>query len=637
MSEKHEQLDEEMYLPKDNSEIEKYLDYYFGLESPGYAVFLNGPWGSGKTWFIRNFKNKIGEDHFIHISLYGVSTVDQIDGQMFKQLYPKLTSKKGKILTKGFKMAAGAFGFSIDDVDFREYLEMTTRKVIIFDDLERCENPSIALGFINRYIEQCGNRVIVIGEEDFLKSKDETFIKQKEKTIGRHFTIYPDFEATFNYFINLEAHSTVRMALKDNFSIIQTCFKRAGCKNLRTLRFCVTEFYRFFEQLPDKAKTHKEFLSESINTFFSLCVEFRSGHLDVDQISEIEEAFTSDITSRVSNRNSSEEIAADPLAELRKLHFGEGWNKIEPNLNMLYCFFKFGSVHPRLMAEAIDNNSHFHVDNTPDWIRLWHSHDITDDEFERCYKSVIKDYKELKFTTIGELRHIVGMLLKYGKDEMIPLSYEEVLDLSFMVVREMTERKLIESDPVDDDFRPFDDISNGMQFQSLKDKNFEIISKLIKIGAHSKFEVSFKEYADKIPTIMMHNVRKLRPVLTSGGDSKGEIRLHKYPVMKLVNVEAFVSSLIEMNPNDIGRFTVFHILKDRYDGTYLYPSLAEDLPWLKDVEIIMKSKLPSLRQPTKSQFNSLLVHLANIIKDVERNLEAINSQKTDSSESSTDE
>ena len=36
-----------------NSHIEKYLDDYVKIESPKFAVLINGIWGSGKTYFIK--------------------------------------------------------------------------------------------------------------------------------------------------------------------------------------------------------------------------------------------------------------------------------------------------------------------------------------------------------------------------------------------------------------------------------------------------------------------------------------------------------------------------------------------------------------------------------------------------------
>jgi len=60
-----------------NSHIETYLDYYCGLShAPGFAVLLKGQWGSGKTWFINRYREKLEENNqkCLYVSLYGMTT-----------------------------------------------------------------------------------------------------------------------------------------------------------------------------------------------------------------------------------------------------------------------------------------------------------------------------------------------------------------------------------------------------------------------------------------------------------------------------------------------------------------------------------------------------------------------------------
>ena len=52
--------EEKEYISQVNSHLEDYLDYYCGLShSPGFAVLLKGEWGCGKTWFIKNYCEKL--------------------------------------------------------------------------------------------------------------------------------------------------------------------------------------------------------------------------------------------------------------------------------------------------------------------------------------------------------------------------------------------------------------------------------------------------------------------------------------------------------------------------------------------------------------------------------------------------
>jgi hypothetical protein len=120
--------------------------------------------------------------------------------------------------------------------------------------------------------------------------------------------------------------------------------------------------------------------------------------------------------------------------------------------------------------------------------------------------------------------------------------------------------------------------------------------------------------AAKIPLLIKNDPQKLWSLIAPGRGAEDELRLYKYPIMKYVDLNEFVEALIEMDPANVGRFTILHALKDRYENIHSYPELKEDLPWPLGLETKMKDKLPNLKQPTKYQFTSLLVNLNSIIK-----------------------
>ena len=39
-------------------ELTKRLDYYFRRENPDYAIMITGKWGTGKTYFIKEYIKK---------------------------------------------------------------------------------------------------------------------------------------------------------------------------------------------------------------------------------------------------------------------------------------------------------------------------------------------------------------------------------------------------------------------------------------------------------------------------------------------------------------------------------------------------------------------------------------------------
>lgn len=173
----------------DNQIIDILTDY---IKNPkmNYAILLDGEWGSGKTYFI---KNKFEKDNknVIYIPLYGIKNREDID----KKIYYKILEKnmptqitKSKCLQKGFKIAkkTGDAIFSITNevikkvfnIDVSGIKNITGSEIIslfknisdyiiIFDDLERCEIPiNEILGYINEYVEHRNVKCIIVANEE---------------------------------------------------------------------------------------------------------------------------------------------------------------------------------------------------------------------------------------------------------------------------------------------------------------------------------------------------------------------------------------------------------------------------------------------------------------------------------------
>lgn len=156
------------YISEPNKYIEEYLDYYFdGKKNFEYAVLLNGAWGSGKTWFVKQYIEKLKkkDKRVAYISLNGLSKTSEIDDEIFRCIHPKLASKGAKILGKVAKGALkAAFRFdwdgdskpdgqisaSVPNIELPDYLKITDKFILVFDDLERCElKKEEVLGYIN--------------------------------------------------------------------------------------------------------------------------------------------------------------------------------------------------------------------------------------------------------------------------------------------------------------------------------------------------------------------------------------------------------------------------------------------------------------------------------------------------------
>ena len=71
-----------------NQQVKAYLTYYIAFSyPPHFAVLLNGPWGIGKTFLLKEFlKPLAGEMKCVYVSLYGLTSFDEIDDAIFRAM-----------------------------------------------------------------------------------------------------------------------------------------------------------------------------------------------------------------------------------------------------------------------------------------------------------------------------------------------------------------------------------------------------------------------------------------------------------------------------------------------------------------------------------------------------------------------
>ncbi|BCR36129.1 P-loop NTPase fold protein [Mariniplasma anaerobium] len=175
----------------------KSIDFYMQDKDLNNAFFINGKWGSGKSYFVKNVLTShmsTQYDHkVIYISLYGVVNVDEIAKQIYSKLIAENRINKNRnrfpfksksIATEYAKDTAIATAKNLIPMllskvyitmpkieDYWKYI--TLQKIIlIFDDLERSRIDTIELmGCINNFVEEYGIKTIVVGNEDEIKKR----------------------------------------------------------------------------------------------------------------------------------------------------------------------------------------------------------------------------------------------------------------------------------------------------------------------------------------------------------------------------------------------------------------------------------------------------------------------------------
>ena len=182
--------------------LKKYIDM---RKSTEYAILIDGAWGSGKTYFVdKVFEKYLKENkkQYSKISLYGVTSKKEIDNKITESLLESSNPKFGKYLASAFSNIDNTVKFAsmtmpkplidiIGNIDFNSVLakfQNIDKHILIFDDFERCGiEPNIMLGYINEYIENKNNKVIVIAnQKEVSKSKRMNNLELKYLAVKPH-------------------------------------------------------------------------------------------------------------------------------------------------------------------------------------------------------------------------------------------------------------------------------------------------------------------------------------------------------------------------------------------------------------------------------------------------------------------
>ncbi len=296
---------------QNNKHISEYLDYYFALNpAPGYAILLRGKWGSGKSWFMKDYIEKHNKKEYLYISLNGITSNKEIEDKFFEQIHPILASKGMKIAGKIIKgLLKTTVKIDIDgnnkevvnlnsempEINLPDYLKNIDDKKIIFDDLERCSiSIQNILGYINQFVENNEFKVIIIGnEEEIIKlDKDKekeikkSYLDIKEKIIGRSFDVQTDFNLAIKSFIQEIKDVKIKKLLENKKELLEELFTSSSYNNLRHLRQTTLDFARFYNYLPESSKTKEGLMEHIMSLFFSISFEIKKGNIIEEDINK---------------------------------------------------------------------------------------------------------------------------------------------------------------------------------------------------------------------------------------------------------------------------------------------------------------------------------------------------------------
>lgn len=296
-------------------ELIKAIEEYRKDPDMDRAILLDGEWGSGKTYFVRNYlENK---PKYIYISAFGIKEGLDIDKIILASL-PKdafdnsqkkiRTGTKRIISTKTpdiimyFLKQVSIKGYKIPDSFFSLFDASTIIKIsakileeylIIIDDIERSTIPlSDLLGKINTYTEQYELKVLLVANTNEIKNEQhDLFAKYEDKIIREKLSFQQDYQSILPDLINNIDGDEVKELLQKNKQSILDFIDSYNITNIRKIQSGIEKAAEVIKiiQTNFQYKNDEEYkkLIKDIILFF-IYNETGSDKITIDQYEDIQ-------------------------------------------------------------------------------------------------------------------------------------------------------------------------------------------------------------------------------------------------------------------------------------------------------------------------------------------------------------
>ena len=436
-----------------NNYVEDFLNQYIKIDDPQYAIFINGCWGCGKTFFIHKWMKHLKNStdncknlkwNPIYVSLYGLTKTQQITEKINEEIYPWLYSKGAKIAKMVLKTASkavlrcnidcnndehdeGSITYNLDSILLLkgENSNISGSKILIFDDVERCGvKLDILLGYINYFSEHCRCKVIIIGDEEKITLRegqnssggDLKFKDFKEKTIGRTFKINADLGEAVDYFINTIS-SNEKNLLNQKKDLIKEVFKASGSSNLRVLRQCLIDYNNVVAKIPEyciNSLNYNKIASYLIANFVAVYCEYKNGYTQLYNLFETMHS----LFLKPEAKSERERL----LSKYRYIGIRENIAILDSSMvEEIIKYLETGHYN----IEYIENFFTAENLNSKSWDNLFHFWILNNENYKQYYDDTIKYFLSDKIDDAKELFTIISTLSLLYNEGLIGMSNSE--------------------------------------------------------------------------------------------------------------------------------------------------------------------------------------------------------------------
>ncbi|MEW6711207.1 MAG: P-loop NTPase fold protein [Candidatus Riflebacteria bacterium] len=594
-------------MNRENAHIESFLDYYCSIEhAPGFAVLLTGAPGVGKSWLIGEYRKKLEtlKQKSLYVSLYGISSLTDIENAFFEQLHPTLAQYgmglSAKILKDSIKSTINLElkreKLSLnngDDEIVPDFLANANKYLLIIDDLDRCylTLPEI-FGFFNFLLEHHGFKIILVANEEALKERQDnrhiqvlTYQKLKDKVVSRTFEVKPDFVAAFAHILDLLNHNESRELLEHHRRLIRELFIISSPANLRHLQHSLLDFDRLYKCLPEFSLKNHEFLKQLLTVFLIFSLEIRASSIQPSDLRGIRVKFHALLFA--CNLDHDQKSPQTYLLEkYRKFNvqdsiFSEEWWE---------NFFSAAVLLPKEIERELMFCRFFFNEETPAIVRISQIWQLSDKDFANLMKKVLIEFNSKKHTETGQIKLTISFLLWASEHGLLRKSKGEILEEARKHIEDLCRNHLIECQKVlaQDEFESHS--WQNIPFFTIEMPEFKIFGEFL----NGIFEQSRKQAALSKTTQFLEMLRADPEgfcAMLSFSYSKEDIS--DQPVLSYLPAEEFIKTWFVLAPEK--RLLLGQALRDRFFRVKKHRCVLHEVSWLNEVVVLMKNKKAALK------------------------------------------
>ena len=572
-----------------NKHIYEFLEQYWLSSSPGYALFLNGRWGCGKTYLVNDYISTLADKDkrkFLYVSLYGLVSIHEIERAILMEIHPFLKSK----VTKGAAALARMFLKATVRLDVEEYgqkgnvsanLDLNSsgwinainecgdEYVLVFDDLERCLIPIVELlGYISSWIEHYDKKVVLLVNEDEVganKASEQVAVfekgyyrRVKEKIGGRSFRLVPDVKIVTEIFVNNVVDDRLRLLMWKNRLLWCELFESSSLDNLRLVKLACLESERLYIQLEPEYQRRDDLVLGLLRHLFGCVFEhFGWGRPVKDVFPEID-------------------VAVDLEYVKNKPQRSYGFQQYDFILTPTawITFFSSGVLKKDTISQSLKKTRYFKTDERDELQRLNDYLSLEDDELMETLAVVECKWQEKSYTHVGNILLAVDVFLRLYSDGVYPRSVAKIIgDAKAKVIYlEAAGLLLGWHDAYERNHYLYGSGFGGIGFGS-KSSDFVEFNGFVRAAVDRQIDKDSERVLVLFTETLSQDFESAMNYLDTTGS------YHRYALLRWLSEYEFVAMYSRLNVNNRGRLR--HSLKQRYGSDKYLLNLEKD--WIRGV------------------------------------------------------